>query len=139
MSRPVISATGLYTPPHSISNAELVASLNAWIGNWNAEHAADDRGGRRRRQNSPPRSNSSRRRPASSRAMSSTRQACSILRVMRPHIAERPNDQISILAEIAVSAAKEALARGRQGRAAGHRCRDLRRLEHAARLSGDGG
>ena len=25
MSRPVISATGLYTPPHAISNAELVA------------------------------------------------------------------------------------------------------------------
>mgnify|MGYP000213913048 CR=1 FL=1 len=41
MSRPVISATGLYTPPHSISNAELVASLNAWTDNWNDEHAAE--------------------------------------------------------------------------------------------------
>ena len=41
MSRPVISSTGLYTPPHSISNAELVASLNAWTDNWNAEHAAE--------------------------------------------------------------------------------------------------
>ena len=41
MSRPVISSTGLYTPPHSISNAELVASLNAWTDNWNSEHAEE--------------------------------------------------------------------------------------------------
>ena len=41
MSRPVISATGLYTPPHSISNAELVASFNAWVEKFNAEHAAE--------------------------------------------------------------------------------------------------
>ena len=32
MSRPVISATGLYTPPHSVSNAELVATLAKWLG-----------------------------------------------------------------------------------------------------------
>ena len=37
-------------------------------------------------------------------------------KVMRPHIPERPNDQISVLAEIAVNAAKEALERaGRAG------------------------
>ena len=46
MTRPVISATGLYTPPYSISNAELVASLNAWTDNWNAEHAAEISAGR---------------------------------------------------------------------------------------------
>ena len=37
--RPVISATGLYTPPHSISNAELVESFNAYVERHNAEHA----------------------------------------------------------------------------------------------------
>src|SRR6478735_1834821 len=37
--RPVISATGLYTPPQSISNAELVASFNAYAARHNAEHA----------------------------------------------------------------------------------------------------
>ena len=29
--RPVISATGLYTPPDSISNAELVAGFDAFV------------------------------------------------------------------------------------------------------------
>ena len=33
--RPVISATGLYTPPHSISNAELVDSFNAYVERYN--------------------------------------------------------------------------------------------------------
>ena len=37
---PVISATGLYTPPDSISNEELVASFNAYVTAFNAEHSA---------------------------------------------------------------------------------------------------
>ena len=38
--RPVISATGLFTPPHSISNEELVASFNAYVDTFNAQNAA---------------------------------------------------------------------------------------------------
>jgi len=38
---PVISATGLYTPPESISNEELVASFNSYVERFNADHAAD--------------------------------------------------------------------------------------------------
>ncbi|MEI7546658.1 MAG: beta-ketoacyl-ACP synthase III [Actinomycetota bacterium] len=34
----VITGTGLFTPPHSISNAELVASLTIAVESWNAEH-----------------------------------------------------------------------------------------------------
>ena len=41
MITPVISATGLWTPSQSVSNAELVESYNAWADKWNAEHAAD--------------------------------------------------------------------------------------------------
>ena len=37
--RPVISATGLFTPPDSISNDELVASFNAYVARHNAAHA----------------------------------------------------------------------------------------------------
>ena len=37
----VISATGLYTPPESITNAELVESFNTYVERYNAEHAAD--------------------------------------------------------------------------------------------------
>lgn len=116
MSRPVISATGLYTPPHSVSNAELVASLNAWTDGWNAEHAEAITAG-----------------TLQAKAHSSVEfieKASGIKsrfvidktgvidpKVMRPHIPERPNDQISVLAEIAVNAAKEALERaGRTGK-----------------------
>lgn len=35
----VISGTGLYTPSESISNEELVASYNAYVDNYNREHA----------------------------------------------------------------------------------------------------
>ncbi len=34
-----ITGTGLFTPPESISNAELAASLTASVEKWNAEHA----------------------------------------------------------------------------------------------------
>ena len=40
MNRAVISATGLYTPPYSISNEELIESFNAYVAQFNAEHAA---------------------------------------------------------------------------------------------------
>jgi beta-ketodecanoyl-[acyl-carrier-protein] synthase len=35
----MITGSGLFTPPHSISNAELVESLTASASKWNAEHA----------------------------------------------------------------------------------------------------
>ena len=35
----VISGTGLFTPPHSISNDELVTAFNAYVDLHNAEHA----------------------------------------------------------------------------------------------------
>ena len=40
MHTAVITGTGLYRPPHAISNAELVASFNAYVERFNAEHAA---------------------------------------------------------------------------------------------------
>lgn len=39
MTRIVISGTGLFTPPHRVSNAELVASLGQSVAAFNAEHA----------------------------------------------------------------------------------------------------
>ncbi|MEN8676025.1 MAG: beta-ketoacyl-ACP synthase III, partial [Alteriqipengyuania sp.] len=38
--KPVISATGLFTPEDSISNRELVDSFNAFVERHNATHAA---------------------------------------------------------------------------------------------------
>ncbi|WP_374662459.1 beta-ketoacyl-ACP synthase III [Inhella sp.] len=39
MIEAVISGTGLYRPPHRISNEELVQSFNAYVERFNAEHA----------------------------------------------------------------------------------------------------
>jgi len=116
MSRPVISATGLYTPPHSISNAELVASFNAWVDKWNAEHAADIEAGR-----VPAKSHSSVEfiEKASGIKARYVVDKAGVLDINRmvPNIPERPNEQVSILAEIAVTAAKEALAKaGKEGK-----------------------
>jgi beta-ketodecanoyl-[acyl-carrier-protein] synthase len=116
MTRPVISATGLYTPPHSVSNAELVASLNAWTDNWNAEHADDIKAGRlEAKQHSSVEFIEK----ASGIKSRYVVEKSGVIdpKVMRPHIPERPNDQISILAEIAVNAAKEAMAKaGREAK-----------------------
>ena len=38
MRKIVISGTGLYTPPHSINNAELVTAFNAFVHDYNEEH-----------------------------------------------------------------------------------------------------
>ena len=110
MSRPVITATGLYTPPHSISNAELVASFNAWADKWNAEHAADIEAGREQ-----PKPHSSvefieKASGIKARYVVDKEGLLDPAR-MAPNIPERPNDQISVLAEIAVKAAQEALAK----------------------------
>ena len=40
MSAVVISGTGLYQPPYTITNAELVEAFNAYVDRYNAEHAA---------------------------------------------------------------------------------------------------
>lgn len=37
----VISGSGVFTPPDSISNDELVASFNLYVDNFNTEHAAE--------------------------------------------------------------------------------------------------
>ncbi len=116
MTRPVISATGLFTPPHSVSNAELVASLNAWTDVWNAEHKADIEAGKlEAKQHSSVEFIEK----ASGIKSRFVVEKSGVIdpRVMRPHIPERPNEQISILAEIAVAAAKEAMAKaGREAK-----------------------
>ena len=41
MHQPAITGTGVYTPPEVITNDELVASFNAHVDLFNAEHAAE--------------------------------------------------------------------------------------------------
>ena len=40
MHRAAISGTGIYVPPHTISNEELVASFNDYAMAWNRQHEA---------------------------------------------------------------------------------------------------
>jgi beta-ketodecanoyl-[acyl-carrier-protein] synthase len=96
-----LSGTGLFTPPLAISNDELVGAFNEYVRRHNAAH------------------------PDTPLAESSTEfvfKASGIKNryvmnkagildpdIMAPRIAERSNDQISVLAEMAVNAARDAL------------------------------
>jgi beta-ketodecanoyl-[acyl-carrier-protein] synthase len=106
----VIAATGLYTPPQSISNAELVEAFNAYVARFNAENAAAI--AESRVQALLP-SSVEFIEKASGIKSRYVMEKSGILdpELMRPAIPERPNEQISILAEIAVEAARDALQR----------------------------
>ncbi len=105
-----ISATGLYTPPFSISNAELVASYNTYVDRYNTEHSAEIEAG-----TLPALQPSSVEfiEKASGIKHRYVLEKKSMLDVDRmvPDIPERPNDQLSVMAEVSVKAAREALER----------------------------
>ena len=108
--RPVISATGLFTPPESISNAELVASFNAYVDAHNSAHAAAIAAGEM-----APLAHSSVEfiEKASGIKARHVMAKAPVLdpAVMAPRWPERGNDELSIMAEIGVAAAREALER----------------------------
>ena len=110
MTKPVISATGLWTPEDKVSNQELVSSFNAWSDKWNAAHAADIAAGLVAPK---PQSNVDFIEKASGIKSRFVVNKAGVIDpdVMRPIIPERPDDQISLMAEIAVDAARQALDR----------------------------
>nr|WP_215730789.1 beta-ketoacyl-ACP synthase III [Pseudomonas lalucatii] len=106
----VISGTGLYTPANSISNDELVASFNAYVQQFNAEHAeAIGRG----EVEALAESSSAFIEKASGIKSRFVVDKAGILDPQRmlPRIPERSNEQWGILCEMAVAAAEQALAR----------------------------
>jgi beta-ketodecanoyl-[acyl-carrier-protein] synthase len=106
---PVISATGLYTPADSISNAELVESFNAYVARFNADHAAAIADGVVAALQ--PSSAEFIEKASGIKARHVLSKA-SLLdpAVMAPRWPERSNDDLSVMAEIGVKAAKAALA-----------------------------
>jgi beta-ketodecanoyl-[acyl-carrier-protein] synthase len=104
-----ISGTGLFTPPFSISNEELVASYNTYARNFNASNAAAIADG-----TVQPLTESSVEFVVKASGIKSRHviDKAGVLDpdIMCPRIPERPNDQISVLAEIGVKAARDALA-----------------------------
>ncbi|MDM7927476.1 beta-ketoacyl-ACP synthase III [Blastomonas fulva] len=109
-ARPVISATGLFAPADSISNDELVESFNAYVAQHNAQHAAAIEAGEMTALQ--PSSVEFIEKASGIKARKVLSKA-SILdtNVMCPRFDERPNEEISVLAEIGVAAARDALAR----------------------------
>lgn len=107
---PVISATGLYTPPESISNEELVASFNSYVERFNADHAAEIEAGT---VDALQPSSAEFIEKASGIKARHVVSKAPVLdpQIMCPRLPERGNDELSILAEIGVAAAKEALAK----------------------------
>lgn len=108
MITPVISATGLWTPPHSISNEELVTSFNQWVENWNAEHAAEIEAGTVEAKS--PSSVEFIEKASGIKARYVINKSGIVdPAIMRPDIPERRNEDPSLLAEMAVRAANQAL------------------------------
>jgi len=109
-ARPVISATGLFTPADSISNEELVESFNAYVAQHNAQHAAAIEAGEMAALQ--PSSVEFIEKASGIKARKVLSKASILdVDVMCPRFEERPNEQISVLAEIGVAAARDALAR----------------------------
>lgn len=108
--RPVISATGLFTPPESISNEELVASFNAFVDRHNAAHPDEEALSYSSVEFIEKASGIKARHVMSKAAILDPDTMC-------PRLPERGNDEISIMAEIGVAAARQALERA--GRAPG--------------------
>ena len=108
--RPVISATGLYTPPESISNEELVDSFNSYAHRFNEQNAARIEAGE-----CDPITESSVAfiEKASGIKARHVVEKASVLDIdtMAPRWPERGNDELSVLAEIGVAAARDALER----------------------------
>ena len=105
---PVISATGLYTPPDSISNDELVASFNTYVAAYNSEHASQIADG------TVPQLHPSSVEFIEKASGIKSRHVLSKASLLDPAVmasrwAERPNDEISVLAEIGFKAAQAAL------------------------------
>ena len=107
---PVISSTGLYTPPESISNAELVDSFNAYVSAFNAEHADAIAAGDVAELAPSSVEFIEKASGIKSRYVMS-KQALLDPAIMTPRWPERSNDEISVLAEMGVKAARDALAR----------------------------
>ena len=104
----VITGTGLYTPAQSISNEELVAAFNDWVASYNDHHATAIAAGE-----IPPKEPSS---AAFIEKASGIKSRYVVDRTgildperMTPSIPERDNEQLSVMAEMAVSAAEQAL------------------------------
>ena len=113
MTKVVISGTGVFTPPYSVSNKELVDTFNTYVKKHNEENAAAIERGEME--------------PLAESSVDFIVKASGIESryvmnksgivdpdIMAPRLRQRSNDEPSILAEMAVDAAKKAMARAKK-------------------------
>ena len=110
MHHVAISSTGLYIPPDVISNEELVGAFNSFAAQDNAAHAAAIAAGTR--QAIAP-SSVEFIEKASGIKRRYVMEKAGVLdpQRMHPRLQARPDNEISLMAEIGVAAARDALAR----------------------------
>ena len=108
MTHAVIAATGLFTPEQSISNAELVEAYNAWAENWNKDHALQIAEGDVAALTPSSVEFIEKASGIKSRFVLDKAGVLDPAR-MAPRIPERGNDELSIMAEMAVKAARQAI------------------------------
>ncbi|MGV6800850.1 MAG: beta-ketoacyl-ACP synthase III [bacterium] len=96
-----LTGTGLFTPSEKITNEELVASFNQWVDEWNAENP----------DNPKEHSSAAFIEKASGIKSRYVLNKSGILdtKRMRPQLPRRDNSELSIMAEIGVAAAKQAI------------------------------
>jgi beta-ketodecanoyl-[acyl-carrier-protein] synthase len=108
MIKVAISGTGLFVPSQTITNDELVESFNAYVAKFNTEHASEIASGEL--QPLQP-SNSAFIESASGIKQRYVMEKEGILNPDRlhPYFKERPNSELSMMAEIAVDAGRKAM------------------------------
>ena len=106
----VIAATGLYTPPESITTAELVTAFNAYVALFNSRNAEAIAAGTVAPLEPSSEGFIEKASGIKSRYVVDKAGVLDPER-MAPHIPERGDEELSILAEMAVAAAQDALAR----------------------------
>ncbi len=105
----VITGTGLYTPPYSISNAELADSLTLAVNRWNEEHAAKIETGELTARTLPDADFIEKASGIKSRYVMEKSGVLDPDR-LRPHLPLRGEDELGLQAEMALPAIAEALA-----------------------------
>lgn len=114
MARIVISGTGVYTPPFSISNDELVDSFNIYVKNYNKENAAKIAAGTCE----PLRESSAEFIEKASGVKSRfvmDREGVLDPEVMCPRLPSRSPEEMSLQCEVSVEAAKQAMKNAGKG------------------------
>ncbi len=108
VKKAVISATGLFTPEQSISNEELVGAYNAWAEGWNAANAEAIAAGEVEAKTPSSEAFIEKASGIKARYVMDKSGIIDPERML-PHLPARGDDELSILAEMAVKAAEDAI------------------------------